>query len=120
MEVLQAQTLSLSTLVLIELTIIFSLRRNLPLWHEKWEFIFLKNPWVYRSVLLGFALFFISLFTPLSEVMRMEPFPFEYWVFPLLGAFIIFIFAEWIKFVEMKGIRFLPFAFLEKKANKNL
>lgn len=118
-EVLQAQTLTLATLVCIELSIIFSIRRNIPLWHEKWEFVVLKNPWVYRSVLLGFTLFFVSLFTPLSEVMRMQAFPFEYWIIPVFGAVILFIFAEWIKVLEQKGIR-MSFAFLEKKVEKNL
>lgn len=96
----QAQSLALATIVMIELTLIYSIRRNIPVWKEKGAFT--ENPWVFGAVSVSLLLFLISLYTPLSGVMQLEPFPHSYWEYPLIAAAVVFAFSELMKWAEYR------------------
>ncbi len=96
----QAQSLALATIVIIELTLIYSIRRNLPIWREKGAFT--ENLWVLGAVIVGLVLFLIALYSPLSGFMKLEPFPPKYYLLCLLAAAVVFAFSEAMKWVEDK------------------
>lgn len=95
LELNQAQTLILATSICIELSIIFSVRSNMSLFSKDYQPS--NNPWVFRSVLIGIALFFLCLYTPLSTVMKLSEFPILYWGLPIFSAALVFLVSEILK-----------------------
>ncbi len=90
----QAQTLTLATIVFIELIVIFSIRRQ--------DFVFSRekrspNPWILQSVILALVIFAIGLLSPLSSFLQLVPFPLVFWGFPVGGAIAIFSISEILK-----------------------
>lgn len=101
MSAIQAQTFVLTTIVFMEVAVIFSIRSNAILFQNNFE---LKNKWILKSVILVLLIFFIALFTPLNSFLKIEPFPVEYWSFPIFSAILFFTIAELIKvFNEIKN-----------------
>jgi Ca2+-transporting ATPase len=95
LDLAQAQTLTLTTMVFIELIIVFSIRREAPLW-SKHKNIF-ENIWILRAVLLALAIYAVMLFTPAGTIMKLELFPLHYWLWAAGGAILTLFFAELLK-----------------------
>ncbi len=96
----QARSIALATIVMIELTVIYSIRRDSLVWQEKGAFT--ENLWVLGAVVVGLVLFLLALYSPLNGFMKLEPFPMEYWLLCLLSGAIVFAFSELMKYFELK------------------
>lgn len=93
---LQVQTLVLTTVIAIEFSVIFSIRRSQRVLGVR-EKKSTKNPWILRSVFVGISLYAIALFTPLSSILELELFPLVYWLYPVAAAFFLFMLSEGMK-----------------------
>lgn len=95
-----AKTLTLTTMVFIEIFLLFSLRRDELLF--SFQKTRAKNKWIFRAAFLALFLFFLALFSPISHFLKLELFPIKFWIFPVLAAAAMIFFSETRKYFFQK------------------
>ncbi len=86
---IEARSVAMTLAILFELFVVISMRSKKPIW----SIGFFSNPWMVCAVLVPFALQFLLIFTPLSDVFHLTQIALWEWglVFAIcVGAFIVF------------------------------